>query len=339
MASKRIVRHLDRLLLDPNNYRFIDRPDYSKVEDNQLDDARVQQRTLNFLLGKNNSNVKDLISSFTTNGFLDIDQIQVKAVGDKYVVLEGNRRTATLKYLWDEFKEGNDVGLLSEADFKSINVVEIIDEDPVQHLISMGLHHISGKKRWNAVNEAQLINDLIVEYGKSEEEVCDSLGITKQKLRKNRRTLFLIDQYKRSDFGDQFEANRFTIFETIISSPVMKKWIDWDDNNYVATNNTNVERLFSWISETEEIDKDEDGIERSSLKEPIISQYRQIKELAEFINDSQAVKRMEESRSIAEGYSYSDAIGENRLKNALNSIKSEVNVAFNLVNILHMTTI
>src|SRR5690606_8541000 len=137
MSSKRIVRHLDRLLLDPNNYRFIDRLEYSKVLEDQIDDTRVQLRTLNFLLGKNNSNVKDLISSFTTNGFLDIDQIQVKAVGDKYVVLEGNRRTATLKYLWDEFKEGNDVGKLLEADFKSINVVEIIDEDPVQHLISM----------------------------------------------------------------------------------------------------------------------------------------------------------------------------------------------------------
>ena len=94
MSSKRISRHLDRLLLDPNNYRFIDRPEYSKVPDHQLDDARVQQRTLNFLLGKNNSNVKDLISSFTTNGFLDIDQIQVKAVGDKYVVLEGNSQNS-----------------------------------------------------------------------------------------------------------------------------------------------------------------------------------------------------------------------------------------------------
>ena len=336
MSSKRIVEHLDRLLLDPNNYRFIDKPEYKKVLNDQLDDAHVQQRTLNFLLGKNNSNVKDLISSFTTNGFLDIDQIQVKEVGDKYVVLEGNRRIATLKYLWNEFKEGNDIGKLSEANFKSINIVKIIDEDPVQHLISMGLHHISGKKRWNAVNEAQLINDLIIKYRKSEEEVCNSLGITKQKLRRNRRTLSLINQYKKSDFGDQFEANRFTIFETIISSPIMKNWIAWDDNSYVATNNTNIERLFSWISKTEEIDKDEDGIERPSLKEPIISQYRQIKELAEFINDAQAIKQMEESRSIAKGYSYSDVIGENRLKNALNSIKNEVNVAFNFSE--HLTS-
>ena len=328
MLSKRKVTHLDRLLLDPNNYRFIDKPEYKEVPENEINDTRVQQRTLNFLLGKNDSNIKDLISSFTTNGFLDIDQIQVKAVGEKYVVLEGNRRIATLKHLYNEFKKGNHVGKLTEGNFKSINVVEIIDEDPVQHLISMGLHHISGKKRWNAVNEAQLINDLIIEHKKKEEDVCNSLGITKQKLRKNRRTLYLIEQYKKSDYGDQFESNKFTIFETIISSPVMKSWIGWDDYNYKATNSTNIERLFSWISETEENEKDEDGIERSSLKEAIISQYRQIKELAEFINDTQAVKQMEENRSIAKGYSYSDAIGENRLKNALENIKKEVNTAF-----------
>jgi len=329
MSSNRIKRHLDRLILDPNNYRFIDRPDYKEVEENDLADIRVQQRTYNFIVGKNNSNIKDLISSFTTNGFLDIDQIQVKAVGDKYLVLEGNRRTATLKYLYAQFREGNDVGKLTIDNFKSIDIVEIVDEDPVQHLVSMGLHHISGKKRWSAVNEAKLINDLIVKYGKTEDEVCSALGITKQKLRKNRRTLFLIEQYKSSDYGDQFEANRFTIFETIISSPIMKTWIGWNDTDYEATNIINVERLFSWVSQTEEIDKDDDGVERSYLNEPIISQYRQIKELAEFVNDDQAVKRMEESRSITEGYTYSDVIGENRLKNALNSIKSEVNVAFN----------
>jgi AAA15 family ATPase/GTPase len=329
MSSNRIKRHIDRLILDPNNYRFIDRPDYKEVADSELEDTRVQQRTFNFLLGKNNSNINDLISSFTTNGFLDIDQIQVKAVGDKYLVLEGNRRSATLKYLYGQFKEGKDVGKLTEADFKSINIVEIVDEDPVQHLISMGLQHISGKKRWNAVNEAQLVNDLIETYGKSETDVCDALGISMQKLRRSRRTLFLIKQYKISDFGDQFEANKFTIFETIIASPIMKTWIGWNDTDYEATNETNLDKLFSWISQTEEIDKDEDGVERSSLKEPIVSQYRQIKELAEFVNDDQAIKRMEESRSITEGYSYSDAIGENRLKNALNSIKSEVNVAFN----------
>src|SRR5690606_33851423 len=116
MSSKRISRHLDRLLLDPNNYRFIDKPEYKHIPLNELDDSRVQLRTTNFILGKNNANVLDLVSSFTTNGFLDIDQIQVTEVGDKYLVLEGNRRVATLKFLYEEYKNGNDVGELSEAD-------------------------------------------------------------------------------------------------------------------------------------------------------------------------------------------------------------------------------
>jgi hypothetical protein len=146
MASNRIVKHIDRLILDPNNYRFIDRVDYKPVPDDFVTEARIQTRTMNFILGRNQENVKDLISSFISNGFLDIDQIQVKPIGDKYLVLEGNRRTATLKYLWEEFKQGKDTGKLTEKDFKSVNLVEIVDEDPVQHLISMGLHHISGKK-------------------------------------------------------------------------------------------------------------------------------------------------------------------------------------------------
>ena len=329
METNRISRHIERLLLDPNNYRFIDRPDYKFVPDGMLADDRVQQRTSTFIAGKNNENIKDLIVSFTNNGYLDIDQIQVKAVNDKFLVLEGNRRITTLKYLYEEFKKGNDVGVLKESDFKSVQIVEIIGEDASNHLITMGLHHISGKKRWNAVNEAQLLRDLMVKHHKAEIEICESLGITKEKLRRSVRTLALIEQYKNSDFGDQFETGMYSIFEAVISKVSMKQWIGWDDTNYFAGQSENLDRFFSWISKTEESDIDDEGNDRGTIKEPIITQYRQIKELSDFINDPKAVERMEESRSLAEGYTYSDAIGGTKLKNALSNIKSELNAAFN----------
>lgn len=335
MASNRIVKHIDRLILDPNNYRFIDRADYKHVPDELVADARIQLRTINFILGKNHENVKDLISSFTANGFLDIDQIQVKPVGDKYLVLEGNRRTATLKYLWEEFKNGNDIGKLSEQDFKSVNLVEITDEDPVQHLISMGLHHISGKKRWSAVNESQLIADLIEIHHLSEAEVCDKLGITKYALRRNTRTLSLIQQYKLSDYGDQFKADMYSIFQSIISSPIMKEWIDWDNEGNNANNETNLERLFGWISRTEEIEEEVENERKDvKIKEPIITQYRQISEIVNFINDENALSKMEESRSIAEGYAFSQSVGEAKLRNALESIKSATQLAYNFRDLI-----
>lgn len=329
MESKRITKHIKNLLLDPNNYRFIDRPDYKPVADDQVADIRVQQRTMNFVAGKNNENISDLITSFKTNGFLDIDQIQAKKVGENYLILEGNRRVTTLKYLYDEFIKGNDVGKLTESDFKSIDLVEITDEDPVQHLITMGLHHISGKKRWSAVNEAQLIHDLIYKYGKQEDEVCNALAINKQALRRSVRTLSLIEQYKDSDFGDQFQTPMYSIFEAVVASPAMKQWIGWNDDEYEATNTTNLERFFSWISKSEETEVNEIGEETKATKEPIITQYRQIKEVASFIVDAKALSRMEESRSIAEGYTFSDAIGEAKLRNAIDNIKGSAKVAFN----------
>lgn len=42
MQSERIKRHLNRLFLDPNNYRFIDRPDYKPIPEDQMTDSRVQ---------------------------------------------------------------------------------------------------------------------------------------------------------------------------------------------------------------------------------------------------------------------------------------------------------
>ena len=348
MTTERITKSIDDLILDPNNYRFIDKPEYRFVPEDQVDDTRVQQRTIGLITGKNQDNIKDLITSFKANGFLDIDQIQVKKAGNKYLVLEGNRRVATLKYLWEEFKKGNDVGVLKEENFKKIHLVEITGEDPAQHLIAMGLHHISGKKRWDAVNEAQLIKDLIEKYNKTKDDICNELGITKQKLNRSLRTLSFIEQYKKSDYEDQFQANKFTIFETIINSLEMKKWLSWNDSSYKAENTENMEKLFSWMSEVEEIEEidetegDEmeemerdiyinkaEGERYISKKEPIITQYRQIRELAKFINDPAAVKRMEESRSITEAYSYSDAIGKTRLENALENISKEVQVAFN----------
>ncbi len=333
MESNRITKHIDRLLLDPNNYRFIDKAEYRFIPDEEIADSRIQQRTLNFLLGNKNSNISDLISSFKANGFLDIDQIQVKAIGDKFVVLEGNRRIATLKYLFDEFRKGNDVGALKESDFKSIDLVEIIGEDPAQHLITMGLHHISGKKRWSAVNEAQLIQDLIKKHGKNETEICNSLGISTNALRRSNRTLALVQDYKSSDYGDQFVSSMYSIFEALISNPTMKKWIEWDDYSLLAHNRVNLERFYTWISTTEETDWENERQDKI-LIDPIITQYRQVKEVASFVYDEKALAHMEESRSIAEGYSLSDAIGEQKLRTAIDNIKSAAQIAYNFKELI-----
>lgn len=329
MEDKYISRHINKLMLDANNYRFIDNKFYQPVSENEISDKRIQDRTYNLLIGKNEENISDLIVSFKSNGILKLDPIQVKELPDgNVVVIEGNRRTAALKYLYEQFQKGNDVGKLSEKDFKSVELVLISDESPIQHLITMGLHHISGKKKWNPVNQAQLIKDLRYKHGLTELEICNSLAINKHNLRRSLRILSLIDRYKESDYGDQFQTNMFSIFEEIIKNVKMKNWLEWNDHSMSPQNVMNEEKLFSWISKEEVIERNEDGEEQEIILEPIITKSHEIRELSKFIGEPKAVEQMEESRSITSGFALSDAVGESRLKNAMDILQREVQTAF-----------
>ena len=335
METKPIKKHLNRLLLDPNNYRFIDRPEYKPVSDGQIAESRIQQRTAEFLKGRNNENIEDLINSFKTNGVLRQDPIQVRPLGDNYVVIEGNRRTATLKYLYEQFQKGMDVGVLTESDFKSVELIELQGQDRRHELIAMGLNHISGKRRWSPVNQTRLIRDLLEECGMTEDEICNALGITKHYLRRSMRTLALIERYKGSDYGDQFQTDKYSIFEEIIKNTALKNWLGWNDDLRAPSRLDREERLFSWISVTERVQRDEEtGDEQITKLEPIVTKSHEIRELAKFVEDEKALVKMEESRSVTIGFASSEAICETRLHNALDNIASEVNAALHFSDYL-----
>lgn len=325
METKNIKKHINRLLLDPNNYRFIDHPSYVEVNPTKAADTTIQLRTAGFLRGKNNENIEDLINSFKTNGILRQDPIQVKKVNDDfYIVIEGNRRVATLKYLYDILKNHGDVGVLTENDFRSIDLIEIEGEDKQQELIAMGLNHIGGKKKWSPLNQSKLIQDLLSTYGMSKSEVCNSLGISKILLNKSLRTLSLIEAYQKSDFGDQFETTKYSIFEEIVKSPALRQWLAWDEDVMKCRNTVNQERIFSWISKAE---VDDDSDDSHDVELPIITKSIEIRELAKFISDPKAIATMEEARSVTKGLIDSEALGGSRIHNAIKNIRSEVDAA------------
>lgn len=110
--------NLKNLFLDPNNYRFVDNENYKKIDEKDLLDINIQKRTRNFIEGNKRENIKDLIASFKANGFLDVDVIQVRDLGNnQYLVLEGNRRVTALKALQEDYEKG-----FRHWKFKSINI-------------------------------------------------------------------------------------------------------------------------------------------------------------------------------------------------------------------------
>jgi AAA15 family ATPase/GTPase len=308
--NKKISTNLKNFYLDPNNYRFVDNKNYKVIDEKDVLDDKIQKRTNDFISGKNREGVKDLLDSFKANDFLEVDVIQLKDLGDnKYLVLEGNRRVTALKILKEDYDSGLDIGKFNHEIFKKVPSFIHKNEDDATHRIIMGLKHISGNKKWPAINQAQLIYDYLKPhwsdgtYYDEEVNLFESLGITKAKLRSSQRAYHLILQYKESDYGDQFLSDMYYTFAEITKKASIKSWIKWNNNKYYAENEENILRLFSWLSEREEQDDEleDEEIEDSKKQPPIITKYREIQDLARFIDNEDALLVMEEQNSISQG--------------------------------------
>jgi len=328
-----ISRNIKNLYLDPNNYRFIDNKEYVKVEDAKVLDERIQARTRKFIEGKNQSNIKDLLESFQANGFLDVDVIQVKEIGhNKYLVLEGNRRVTALKFLQEKFKNDGDIGNFNPDIFSTIPFKIHNADDASKHKVIMGLKHINGNKKWPTLNQAQLVNDIVSEYNdesKGEAFAQSSLGISKAKVRRYIRVLKLIEYYKKSDYGDNFSTDMYSLFEEVIKKPIIKEWLGFNDRTCEVSNTMRLERFFTWISPSEKTDYNEEMDEEEvvGIENPIIIRSHEIRTLAEFINDENALKKLEESSSVSEALAVSSYVGKNKFTEALNGAKSDIHNA------------
>ena len=325
---------LGSLYLDPNNYRFVDHPDYRKVKSTDAFKADVQRRTTNFVLGRNQANVRDLIASVRENGWLELDSILVEKRGRRYLVVEGNRRVATLKHLQQRYDEDAiELGRLDPAIFSKLAVVLHQDADEHHHLLMMGLHHISGKRRWPAVSRAMAIKRLHEHLHGDADAVCNSLGISKREFNLSIRALALLDAYKESDFGDQFRSDQFNLFRDVLASPSIRDWLDWDNGTCRAGNEANLERLFQWMSTEPEPEDDNDtsgqegtergkeGVERSAHVnvDPVLTTVGHVRELAKIIDDPKAVKELEETRSLQQATLSSEILVKNDIDRAFTS--------------------
>src|ERR1700756_4210372 len=111
MPLQKITVSVDNLLLDPNNPRFADiSEDSLNVPEIRYIDMIVQDEAYKKMLHPK-FDVITLAKSIETVGFIPVDNIVVKRLGDtdKYVIVEGNRRTTAIKYLIKEFQRGQSI--------------------------------------------------------------------------------------------------------------------------------------------------------------------------------------------------------------------------------------
>lgn len=313
---KTVKVSLENLLLDPNNYRIRGNDNYRLIEEKDIANAMVQKRISKMICGDTKANIKDLLESFRENGYLMIDNIIVRPYkNEKYVVVEGNRRVTTLKVLKDLFEDGMDIGKVDPNIFNNIDVVVYQDGDK-NYEILMGLRHVSGVKEWGEYEQSQLISNLANNYRMSVKEISESLGINVITVRRRLNTYYALQIFKEDpDYGEYFIPNKYSaIFYEIMGKPEIRDhWLNWDYELNTFSNKDNMRRLFSWLVPVEDEDEKE-------TKEPIITKRDEIRALAKFISDEEALNKLEESRSVGEAKEESEHYSKEGFKKTLKTI-------------------
>mgnify|MGYP003117668539 CR=1 FL=1 len=274
-----------QLLLDPNNYRFHDIKGYKEVKlKARYKEAGVQTRALSLLQETTAFDLDALRDSIRTNGFIPIEQIVVTPYDEdegesKYLVIEGNRRSAVLTTLLADA----DAGAVDLADgirqsLETITVVVLIGtEEEIQayQRTLMGIRHVAGIREWGPYQQAKLVVEMFEEGGATLSSVAQKIGISSREVaRRYRASKALRQMEEDEEFSEHAEPRLYAFFHEAVSQPKVRDWLGFNDENYKAEN-ADARRLFFEILSPREVD----GEKRAPKLTSANPQVRQLKDI------------------------------------------------------------
>lgn len=290
---------VEELLLDPNNYRYQDLPDFAYADETRFHESGVQDRAFRRL--KQEEGLVQLKKSFLTNGFLPVERLVVRPYnveGDKYLVLEGNRRLAALRWIAEDHEAGVAVPPEILASLSAIPVVVVESNDDAAFYESlMGVRHVSGIKQWGGYQRAKLVYTLKETHHLGSSEVADRLGMSAHEVNRRFRAFKALQQMRDDEgFGAFANPDMYPIFHEAVSLPVVREWLGWDETSGLFANEEQLEHFYNLITPIE----DDEG----KALEPKLTTYSQVRELKDIVSNPEAKRiLLDPSRSFFDAVS------------------------------------
>ena len=256
-----IVVSPDQLLLDPNNPRIVEDVDGDKnFSISELATESVQKYILS-VINKDVYHIRELIDAMQEAGFVPgSNDMIVKAVPstNKYLVLEGNRRTTALKHLLNQ-KNALPQNILRT--FEKIKVKEFVfnpigglAEDLVVDFI-LGKIHIDGPLPWGALEKAHYIyhcylREMRQRFGPMDRFEFDSdcaaevgkiFNFEKGDVRRQIQVYRVYQQLKQNAYD--VKPDHFTLIDLAVGNRQMRdEYFGFDDETFQFTK-SGLERL------------------------------------------------------------------------------------------------
>jgi hypothetical protein len=253
---------LDVLLLDPNNYRYQDEPDFVFADKSRFHEEGVQARAYRRL---RDEGLIELKNSILTNGFLPVERLVVEPyLGEAglFLVREGNRRLAALRWIAEDHEAGVEV---PDRVLESLNAVPVVvasdPADPAFVPALLGVRHVSGIRQWGGYQRAKIVAELKDDHGLDTATVADRLGMTPHEVNRRYRAFKALAQMQESeDYGGYARPALYPVFHEAVSLPAVRDWLGWDESASAFTSDSELEQFYALLSPTDP----EDGAQRKA---------------------------------------------------------------------------
>lgn len=283
----------EELFLDPNNLRFKNFDSTSKIVPvNRVKEDSVQKATLN-KLKDDEFQIKALRDSILEVGFLPIDRIVVSKIDDNsYLVVEGNRRVASLKWIDELIAEG-----IANKEVKStfaeipVNIIKPEFDTESNRLKIQGIRHISEIRPWGTYQKAVLIKTMMEGEKLSAQEVANAIGYRTQEVNRIYRAYKLLEQMQSdADYSDFAKPDLITYFYEAVGRLPLKTFFGYNEETYEFETEDNYKLFYKWII------KDPDN--GNNQKIPSSSNVR---DLTRVISNADALSAFKEDITSLEG--------------------------------------
>jgi ParB-like chromosome segregation protein Spo0J len=272
---------IDKLLLDPNNPRFLDfEEDIGIVQDERISEPGVQSRALEKL---SRFDIRQLKDSIAEVGFLPMDRMVVRPIGNgNYVIVEGNRRLAAIKSLLEDHEAGRE---LPQELFDQLQEIEVwvLQTDAGlaarDQLLLAGLRHISGVKSWGPYQRAIALRSLTEQMNGDITAAGKALGIGRTAARRLLQALKALEDLREDEeYGDFAKPSMFSYFEEVMKSPALRdRFLGWDRDTWEFMDVENLHLFYSWVFP-------EGG------QDPKIARGAEVRDLAKVVTDLDALE-------------------------------------------------
>lgn len=314
---------LESLYLDIENPRFVGNKKFVIAPNADPLDMKLQEKIRKAIYEE--FGINDLMDSIEQVGFLQMDRMVVrKHLEDKYIVVEGNRRLASLKTL-KAAEEKKEI-ILQEHIRNSIQTIEVLlldlpdDSYKEATWFLQGIRHISGIKDWGPYQQAELVNTLMNEQNMNFEKAGKAVGAGRKKAGQMLRAYKGLKQMEKDPiYGDKASPELFSHFEQAWVKNPIRIWLDWDENTFCYKNFNNLQLFYQWIVE---------GVPEKDQK-PVTAQ--EVRDKLSKIIDCDDAKKKFISNEVNLDMAYGIALFEDEgYKNWHSSVKSAIDHISNI---------